>query len=50
MSRYALFMCVLCVSVCRKTVFVYLTTGSMKYRGLEEKGGVKKKRKNNIPL
>lgn len=34
MFRCALLMYVLCGSVCRRTVFVYLTTGSMKYRVL----------------
>jgi len=33
MFRCALLMCVLCGSLCR-TVFVYLTTRSMKYKGL----------------
>lgn len=50
MFSHALLMCVLCASVCKKTVFVYLTTGSMKYRGLKGEGGVKKKEKDNIPL
>lgn len=38
-------LCVLCVSVCRKTVYVYLTPGRMKYRGLKGEGGVGKKKK-----
>lgn len=34
MFRCALLIRVLCGSVCTRTVLVYLTTGSMKYRGL----------------
>lgn len=51
MFRHALLMGVLCVSVCRKTVFVYLTTRGMKCRDSKGEGGEKKKkRKNNVPL
>lgn len=43
-------LCVLCVSVCRKTVYVYLTPGRMKYRGLKGEGGVGKKKEKTIFL